>query len=139
MACPSARAAAPIDSGQKVFVSFDGPARELVAKMTLDEKIGQMIQPDQSFLKDPSDIEKYCLGSLLSGGGSGPKNKEDYTLKGWTDMVDGYLQHALKTRLGIPLLYGIDAVHGTTTFPVPSSFRTTSDWPARVTPLWWRK
>ena len=80
--------------------------------MTLDEKIGQMIQPDQGSLKDPSDIEKYFLGSLLSGGGSGPKNKEDYTLKGWTDLVDGYQKHALKTRLAIPLLYGVDAVHG---------------------------
>ena len=85
--------------------------------MTLDEKIGQMIQPDQGSLKDPADVEKYFLGSLLSGGGSGPKNKADYTLKGWTDMVDGYQKHALKTRLAIPLLYGIDAVHGHNNIP----------------------
>ncbi len=57
------------------------------------------------------------LGSLLSGGGSGPKNKDDYTLKGWTDLVDGYQKHALKTRLAIPLLYGIDAVHGHNNVP----------------------
>ncbi|HVS37336.1 MAG TPA: glycoside hydrolase family 3 N-terminal domain-containing protein [Gemmataceae bacterium] len=100
------------ESQQTVFTDRDAQAKDLLAKMTLDEKIGQMIQPDQGSLKDPADIEKYFLGSLLSGGGSGPKNKEDYTLKGWTDMVDGYQKHALKTRLGIPLLYGVDAVHG---------------------------
>jgi beta-glucosidase len=105
------------DSGQKAFTDCDAQARELLAKMTLDEKIGQMIQPDQQFLKDPADIEKYFLGSLLSGGGSGPTNKDDYTLKGWTEMVDGYQKHALKTRLAIPLLYGVDAVHGHNNIP----------------------
>ena len=105
-------AAAPAESQQTLFTACDAQAKELLGKMTLDEKIGQMIQPDQGSLHDPSDIEKYFLGSLLSGGGSGPKNKDDYTLKGWTDLVDGYQKHALKTRLAIPLLYGVDAVHG---------------------------
>lgn len=104
-------------SKQRLFTDFDPQAKELLAKMTLDEKAGQMCQPDQAFLKDPSDIEKYSLGSLLSGGGSGPKKKADYTLKGWTDLVDGYQQHALKTRLGIPLVYGVDAVHGHNNIP----------------------
>jgi beta-glucosidase len=102
---------------QKAFHAFDAQAKELLAKMTLEEKIGQMCQPDQSFLKDPADIEKYFLGSLLSGGGSGPKNKDDNNLKGWTDLVDGYQKHALKTRLAIPLLYGIDAIHGHNNVP----------------------
>jgi len=105
------------ESKQKVFTAFNPQARELLGKMTLDEKIGQMCQPDQAFLKDPSDIEKYALGSLLSGGGSGPKNKADYNLKGWTDLVDGFQQHALKSRLGIPLIYGVDAVHGHNNIP----------------------
>jgi beta-glucosidase len=116
--CPLARGA----SGQKVFLEFDAPAKELVGRMTLAEKVGQMCQPDQSALKDPADIERYFLGSLLSGGGSGPKKKEDYTLKGWTDMVDGYQQHALKTRLAIPLLYGVDAVHGHNNIPGATVF-----------------
>lgn len=105
------------ESKQKVFLTFDAQAKEVLAKMTLDEKIGQMIQPDQSALKTPDDIEKYFLGSLLSGGGSGPKDKADYTLQGWTDMVDGYQKHALKTRLAIPLVYGVDAVHGHNNIP----------------------
>jgi beta-glucosidase len=104
-------------SRQKLFTDCDAQAKELLAKMTLEEKIGQICQPDQNALKDPADIEKYFLGSLLSGGGSGPKNKADYTLQGWTDMVDGYQRHALKTRLGIPLIYGVDAVHGHNNIP----------------------
>ena len=105
------------ESRQKQFTDFDAKAKELLSRMTLDEKIGQMIQPDQGSLKYPVDVEKYFLGSLLSGGGSGPKNKDDYTLKGWTDLIDGYQKHALKTRLAIPLLYGIDAVHGHNNVP----------------------
>lgn len=107
----------PRESRQRVFLGFDAPAKELLGKMTLDEKIGQMIQPDQAFLKDPNDIEKYFLGSLLSGGGSGPKNPAEYNLKGWTELVDGFQKHASKTRLAIPLVYGIDAVHGNNNIP----------------------
>ena len=110
------------ESKQKMFTAFDTQARELLAKMTLAEKAGQMCQPDQAFLKEPSDIEKYSFGSLLSGGGSGPKNKADYNLKGWTDMVDAYQQHALKSRLGIPLVYGVDAVHGHNNIPGATIF-----------------
>ena len=118
------------------YAAYDAPAKQLLAKMTLDEKVGQMCQPDQNALRDPADIEKFFLGSLLSGGGSGPKNKADYTLQGWTDMVDGYQRHALKTRLGIPLLYGVDAVHGHNNIPGASSFRTTSAWAVPATQSW---
>src|SRR6266404_2527670 len=85
-------------------------AQKLLAGMSLDEKIGQMTQPDQMFLKSLDDIENYHLGSLLSGGDSDPKSGND--LGSWTDLYDNYQSRALKTRLRIPLLYGIDAVHG---------------------------
>src|SRR5207248_8132970 len=52
----------------------------------------------------------YHLGSVLSGGDSDPKNGN--TLQDWTEMYDRYQSEALKSRLGIPLLYGVDAVHG---------------------------
>ena len=81
----------------------------LIKEMTIDEKIGQMTQVDQQFLNDISDISKYGFGSLLSGGGSTPKVNEP---KAWADMYDQYQREALDSRLKIPLLYGIDAVHG---------------------------
>jgi len=97
-------------SKPKPLSAYDPEAKALLARMTLDEKIGQMTQPDQSFLKDPADIEKYFLGSVLSGGSSDPK--EGNSLKAWTDMYDGYQAHTRNTRLKIPILYGVDAVHG---------------------------
>ena len=95
---------------QKPFSSYDHRVRELLATMTLEEKIGQMTQAEQNALVDVSDIEKYFLGSLLSGGSSDPKAGN--SLDAWTDMYDSYQQRALKTRLGIPILFGVDAVHG---------------------------
>lgn len=97
-------------TASKPLSSYDDKAKALLAQMTLDEKIGQMTQAEQDSLKDVQDIEKYFLGSLLSGGGSDPKAGN--SLEAWTNMYDNYQSHALKTRLAIPILYGVDAVHG---------------------------
>jgi beta-glucosidase len=97
-------------SKSKPLSSYDARIKPILAKMTLEEKIGQMTQPEQSALKDPADIENYFVGSLLSGGDSDPK--EGNSLKAWTDLYDRLQAHTKNTRLKIPLLYGIDAVHG---------------------------
>jgi beta-glucosidase len=88
----------------------DDRVEALLARMTLDEKIGQMTQGDIGSIKEPSDVERYFLGSVLSGGGSDPKTGN--RLEDWTNLYDQFQSHALKTRLKIPLLYGVDAVHG---------------------------
>jgi beta-glucosidase len=83
---------------------------DLLGRMTLAEKIGQMTQAERIDVDaDPSLITTYALGSVLSGGGSVPAEN---TPQAWADMVDRYQQAALDTRLGIPLLYGVDSVHG---------------------------
>ncbi len=82
---------------------------ELIRNMTLEEKIGQMTQVDYRYLKDKSDIAKYFLGSILSGGGATPPTNQPSS---WVDLYNGFQKEALKTRLKIPLIYGIDAVHG---------------------------
>lgn len=83
---------------------------ELISKMTIDEKIGQMIQVDRSaVINNPQDIKNYYIGSILSGGGSAPATN---TPEAWADMYDQFQSYALQTRLKIPLIYGIDAVHG---------------------------
>lgn len=87
----------------------DSEASQMLAKMTLDEKVGQMVQVDMHALRDPADIERYYLGSMLSGGGSGPAENRP---EAWLDAIGGFQRRALQTRLKIPLLYGIDAVHG---------------------------
>lgn len=88
----------------------DTQIRELVGKMTLAEKVGQMTQPDLGAIKDFNDIKNLHLGSVLSGGGSDPKTGN--TLADWSKTYQDCQNLALQTRLAIPLLYGIDAVHG---------------------------
>ncbi len=94
----------------KPLASFDSQVRPLVAQMTLDEKVGQMTQPNQGDIKDLSDIENLMVGSVLSGGDSDPE--EGNTLQNWTDLYERIQRRTERTRLKIPLLYGIDAVHG---------------------------
>ena len=112
--------------------------KDLLSRMSLREKAGQMTQIERSVatpsvLKDLSIgtvdlMMRYALedcvsfvhyliqlvvlfaGSILSAGGSGPFDKA--LSADWADMVDGFQKSALESRLGIPLLYGIDAVHG---------------------------
>jgi beta-glucosidase len=85
-------------------------AERLLAAMTLEEKVGQMTQAERGAVTDdPTLVATWRLGSVLSGGGSTPA---DNTPEGWADMVDGFQAQALDTRLGIPLVYGVDSVHG---------------------------
>src|ERR1041385_207477 len=88
----------------------DAKVRELLSRMTLEEKVGQMVQANSASLKELSDVETYFLGSSLSGGSSDPKTGNG--LNDWTDHYDSFQSRTQKTRLRIPLLYGIDAVHG---------------------------
>ena len=89
---------------------IDRRAHALVQRMTLEEKIGQMAQVDSRACFDHADITKYAIGSVLSGGSSDPTTGN--TAKDWADHYDYFQRPALQTRLKIPLLYGIDAVHG---------------------------
>jgi beta-glucosidase len=83
---------------------------DLLSRMTLEEKVGQMTQTERyQVFDDETPITTYGLGSILSGGGSTPTENTPHA---WADMVDRFQQAALETRLGIPLIYGIDAVHG---------------------------
>lgn len=82
--------------------------RSLVKDMTLAEKLGQMTQAEKNSIS-PEDVNKFMLGSVLSGGGGTPTPNTPVL---WREMVESYQEEALNTRLGIPLLYGVDAVHG---------------------------
>jgi beta-glucosidase len=108
VATPQPKKAAP--QPKKTLSSFDPQVKELLAKMTLEEKIGQMTQPEQNELKDLSEVDTLLVGSVLSGGSSDPK--EGNSLKAWTDLYDRLQARTKNTRLKIPILFGIDAVHG---------------------------
>ena len=93
-----------IDPNQPISAQVE----ELLGQMTMDEKIGQMTQVEKNSIKY-GDIKKYFIGSILSGGGGSPVTN---TAEGWAEMVNGFQKEALATRLGIPIIYGVDAVHG---------------------------
>lgn len=84
---------------------------KLLSAMTLDQKIGQMTQAER-LTCTPQDVKKYHLGSILSGAGSYPGTSEPAE---WVTMNDAYWQASMEAdegHLAIPLLYGVDAVHG---------------------------
>ncbi len=90
-------------------LSIEERVNDLMGRMNDEEKIGQMALIEKNSIRNIDDITKYHLGALLSGGGAGP---DENTPSAWLEMVNNYQAAAKKTCLGIPLLYGIDAVHG---------------------------
>ncbi|WP_405984659.1 glycoside hydrolase family 3 protein [Streptomyces sp. NBC_00872] len=82
---------------------------DLVSRLSLAEKAGQMTQAERNALTAQGDIAAYDLGSLLSGGGSVPTPN---TPEAWAKMIDAFQLRAQATRFQIPLIYGVDAVHG---------------------------
>jgi len=101
-----------IDLGPVIYTDASQPVEarveDLLKRMTLDEKIGQMTQVEKNSIRS-GDITKYFIGSILSGGGGSPAKN---TPQAWYEMVAGFQLEALDTRLGIPMIYGVDAVHG---------------------------
>jgi beta-glucosidase len=81
---------------------------DLLGRMSLDEKVGQMTQAERKAVST-ADLTTYRIGSLLSGGGSAPSPNNATS---WADMYDNFQRAALATPLGIPMIYGVDAVHG---------------------------
>ncbi|KDN18367.1 glycoside hydrolase family 3 protein [Amycolatopsis rifamycinica] len=81
---------------------------DLMARMTLDDKVGQMTQGERG-AATPAQSAAARLGSILSGGGSTPTPN---TPAAWADMIDAYQKAATSTGLGIPIIYGSDSVHG---------------------------
>jgi len=101
-----------IDLGPVIYTDSSQPiearVEDLLKRMTLDEKIGQMTQIEKNSIRS-GDITKYFIGSILSGGGGSPAKN---TPQAWYEMVEGFQLETLDTRLGIPMIYGVDAVHG---------------------------
>lgn len=82
---------------------------DLLPRMSLDDKLGQLTLVDSTALFDSTPVTEYRLGAVLSGGGSAPP---DPSVDGWTDTYNRYQRRALATPLEIPIIYGVDAVHG---------------------------
>ncbi len=80
----------------------------LASRMTLHEQVGQMTQVELGSIT-PDEVATWSIGSVLSGGGGNPG---DGSARAWRDSVEGFIAGSRRSRLGIPILYGTDAVHG---------------------------
>ncbi|MGZ4462467.1 MAG: glycoside hydrolase family 3 protein, partial [Gaiellaceae bacterium] len=105
---------ASVPQGDLPYLKPDQPisarVADLLRRMTLEEKVGQMMQVSSGQIRDyPALVKSYGLGSVMSGGDDKPSSNNPGA---WRRMVDGFQSQALRTRLHIPLLYGFDAVHG---------------------------
>ncbi len=94
---------------QNPALSPEERAADLLARMSLEEKIGQMTLVEKNSLR-PADVTTYFIGGVLSGGGGYPSNGNN--VEAWAEMVNAYQSGALATPLAIPVIYGVDAVHG---------------------------
>jgi beta-glucosidase len=104
---PPPRAATPARSGWSRRLRTEADIPAAVAAMTLAEKVGQMVQADVS-TATPDEVREYLLGSITDTVPEGNRG----TTAAWRQLYDGYQRAALQTRTGIPVVVGIDAVHG---------------------------
>jgi beta-glucosidase len=96
----------------------------LIARMSIEQKVGQTIQADISAIA-PADLDRYPLGSILAGGNSGPNGNERSTPAQWRDLVRSFREASLRPgegRVPIPILFGVDAVHGHSNIPGATVF-----------------
>ena len=91
-----------------MVITGEQKIEQLIAEMTPAEKIGQMTQVSNDSIS-PAEVTEFAIGSVLSGGNGNPTPN---TPSVWKDMVGSFVDAATDTRLGVPLLYGVDAVHG---------------------------
>jgi beta-glucosidase len=97
---------------------------DLLARMTLAQKVGQLIQADISTIA-PDDLLTYPLGSILAGGNSGPFGNERASAADWDRMVRAYRTaslHKADNGVAIPIIFGVDAVHGHNNIPGATVF-----------------
>lgn len=93
----------------------------LLQSMTLEQKVGQLIQADISAIK-PDDLVRYPLGSILAGGNSGPYGDERASAAQWSKLVTEFRAASRTSGAGIPILFGVDAVHGHSNLPGATIF-----------------
>ncbi|MES2148899.1 MAG: glycoside hydrolase family 3 N-terminal domain-containing protein [Pseudomonadota bacterium] len=115
----NAAAAAPLDdwphirSAIRPDPALEAKVARIVAGMTLAQKVGQMTQPEIK-TATPEQVRQYYLGSVLNGGGSWPNGNKHASAAEWVALADKYYDASMATDMAtkVPLIWGIDAIHG---------------------------
>jgi beta-glucosidase len=102
-------------------VATENAISALLARMTVEQKVGQTIQADIGSIT-PADLAAYPLGSILAGGNSGPYGNERADGATWGRMVGEFRDASRKSGAAIPILFGVDAVHGHSNLPGATIF-----------------
>jgi beta-glucosidase len=113
---PSASSPSAITSS-----AIEADISAILARMTIEQKVGQIIQADISAIS-PADLKTYPLGSILAGGNSGPNGNERASVAQWKALVDEFRSISNASGAGIPILFGVDAVHGHSNLPGATIF-----------------
>jgi len=112
---PVHQAAAPVvSSAVPRNPQIEARISQLLRKLTLEQKIAQMIQADIRYVT-PEDVKTYRLGSILNGGGAFPGNEKHAAVSDWVALADRFYDASMDTSGGapaIPVMWGTDAVHG---------------------------
>ncbi|UOV04742.1 exo 1,3/1,4-beta-D-glucan glucohydrolase [Pseudoxanthomonas mexicana] len=93
--------------------AIEARVAEILASMTLEQKIGQMVQPEIKSIT-PEEVRQYYIGSVLNGGGSWPAKNKHARVQDWVALADAYYDASMGTdaKIPVPVIWGTDAVHG---------------------------
>ena len=103
-----------VASKVKTDSTLEAKINELMAQMSVEEKVGQIIQPEIRWVT-AQDVKDFHIGSVLNGGGSVPNNNRHSKAADWLAIADAYYQASMDTsdgKIAIPIMWGTDAVHG---------------------------
>ncbi|MGM1065213.1 glycoside hydrolase family 3 protein [Saccharothrix sp. Mg75] len=100
-----------VDSRVDSSAADERRVKKIVESMTLAEKVGQMTQPEIAAIT-PDEVREYGIGSVLNGGGSWPNRDKHAPADAWLSLADAYWDASRATRTKVPVIWGIDAVHG---------------------------
>jgi len=103
-----------VQSAVKKDPAIEAKITELLGKLSLEQKVGQLIQPELR-LVTPADVTEYSLGSILNGGGSFPGENKHAKVEDWIALADAFYNASMSTeggRVPVPVMWGTDAVHG---------------------------
>ena len=100
-----------VDSRFKGKAGDEARIAQILSGMTLEEKVGQMTQPEITSIT-PDEVRQYAIGTVLNGGGAWPGGNKHATQQDWLNLADAYWDASKSSRTKIPVIWGIDAVHG---------------------------